>query len=230
MNVKEMSMWTKMMPALLLVVGSWMFLSPHADAACVVRSTSSYAEGTPLRDDECDTAGNKKVTLGGAAAGGLGTNEVADPSRVEGSPGSFSFDLLGGARVNIRNIGVLLSGEDQTNNLFMTSGGKVRQIVWPVVSTNTTSTVQVMYTGYKSLKGTLVCNAGASTNCGITVEVFGNENNSTTGGESLCTVTIPTGLATTTGTCVISAPYSYVYFKTTGVAGTSPVLTMTGME
>jgi hypothetical protein len=97
------------------------------------------------------------------------------------------------------------------------------------VSTNTSSTPIAGYMGNKTFSGTLVCNAGGSTNCGITYTIWGSMTNSNTAGVSLCTVVIPTGSATTYGDCagVVTASYAYLYAITTGVAGTSPSLTIT---
>lgn len=122
----------------------------------------------------------------------------------------------------------LLSGEDQTNNLLMTSGGIVRlTTLMSGVSTNTTSSLVDGYTGSKTVKGTLTCNAGGSTNCGVTVTIFGNEENTTNGSEQLCQVVVPTGAAYTPVTCpVITAAFRYLYATTTGIAGTSPSLTL----
>lgn len=38
-----------------------LFYSHQALAGCVVESSGTYAEGANLRDDKCDTGGNKKV-------------------------------------------------------------------------------------------------------------------------------------------------------------------------
>ena len=129
--------------------------------------------------------------------------------------------------------GTLSAGEDQTNNLVMTSGGVVRSTaIMTAVSTNTTGSVITLPTGSKSIQGILSCNAGGSTNCGITYTIYGGPLNSTTSGqtEQLCQVIIPTGAAYTSGTCPpITGNFLFVYAITTGVAGTSPSLTVTGM-
>lgn len=127
----------------------------------------------------------------------------------------------------------LLSGEDQTNNLLMTSGGAVRSTaMMAAVSTNTTGSPVALPTGNKTIKGTLTCNAGGSTNCGITVTIYGSELNTQATGteEQLCQMVIPTGAAVTTRTCPpISAAFLYIWSVTTGVAGTSPSLNVTSM-
>jgi hypothetical protein len=58
--------------------------------------------------------------LGGAGSNlRSGTATAGAPTLVEGSAGSFSFDLAGNARVTL---GTLLSGEDQTNNVLRVEG------------------------------------------------------------------------------------------------------------
>src|ERR1043165_8393689 len=118
-------MWTRIGLALFLLCGTWSLASPEARAGCVVETaTPAYADGTSLRDDKCDATGARKVTSAGAAGiSNLGTANAAAPSLVEAAQASFSFDLSGNARFTL---GTLLSGEDQTNNLLMTSGGAVR--------------------------------------------------------------------------------------------------------
>ncbi len=144
--------------------------------------------------------------------------------------GAESCDLSGNLRTTL---GTLLSCEDQTNNLCMTSGGAVRsKTMASAVSTNTTSAVTQPPTGPKSIQGILTCNAGGSTNCGITFTVYGSALNTQATGTKveLCAATIPTGAAVTSSACpVITAPYLYMWIETTGVAGTSPSLTVTAM-
>jgi len=124
----------------------------------------------------------------------------------------------------------LFSGEDQINNLLMTSGGAVRSTTMAsAVATNTTSAVISPPIGSKSIQGILTCNAGAATNCGITFTVYGSFLNTQATGtkETLCTATIPTGAAVTSAACpVITAAFPYLWTETTGVAGTSPSLTV----
>ena len=137
------------------------------------------------------------------------------------------------AKVQQNSLDTTLSCEDQTNSLCMTSGGAVRSApMMAAVSTNTTGSPVGLPTGNKTIKGTLTCNAGGSTNCGITITIYGSELNSQATGtkEQLCQVIIPTGAAVTSGTCpVITASFLYMWAETTGVAGTSPSLNVTGM-
>src|ERR1043165_6101704 len=202
---------------------------PPAQANCMVTGTETFAVGTYIPDDKCDATGAKKAT-GGGAISSLGTANAAAPSLVEAAQASFSFDLAGNARFTL---GTLLSGEDQTNNLLMTSGGAVRQIaLMTAVSTNSTGSTAAGYVGSKTVKGTLTCNAGGSTNCGITYTIYGSELSSQATGtkEQLCQVVIPTGAAVTSGSCApITAAFTYLWAETTGVAGTSPSLNLTLM-
>lgn len=175
--------------------------------------------------------GDAAKVVTGAPSGVSGTATEAAPTLAEASTGYFSWDLNGNLRISQ---GTLTSGEDQPNNLLMTSGGVVRQsIVASGITTNTTSAANTIYTGNKSVEGILVCNGGASTNCGITFELRGSAVNapSATAGVSLCTTVIPTGLATRSEACpVFTANYSFYWIVTTGVAGTSPVLTIYAMD
>jgi hypothetical protein len=179
------------------------------------------------------------LALGGGSGGGsggstitsLGVSTAAPPTLVEGANATFSFDPAGNVRMTM---GTLLSGENQANNSIAVSGANVQQtLVAGPISTNATSASNTLLTGSKSIEGILVCNAGGSTNCGITYEIRGSavNNPGTTTGVSLCTVTIPTGTATLSGACpgVITGNYSFYWIVTTGVAGTSPVLNVYAM-
>jgi hypothetical protein len=191
---------------------------------CLTIAASAFAAFTNFAPVIVVDANGNPTSV--AATGG--TANASAPTLQEGGLYGFFMDLAGNTRTTL---GTLLSGEDQTNNLIRTSGGAVRQTAIATnVSTNTTTATSVGFTGNKTFKGTLVCNAGGSTNCGITYTVYGNELNSTTGGEQLCQVIIPTGAATTSGTCpVIQGNFSYFFIITTGVAGTSPSLNVTAM-
>lgn len=100
------------------------------------------------------------------------------------------------------------------------------------VSTNATGSAVQLPAGAKTIQGILTCNAGGSTNCGITVTIYGSVVNTQTAGtfEQLCQFVLPTGAARTTGTCpVITGNFLYMWSATTGVAGTSPSLDVTAM-
>jgi len=193
------------------------YIPPAVQAACEVQSaTLTYANGAFIGGDLCDTAGNKKVTLGGAASGGLGTANAAAPTLAEGAGAAFSFDLSGNARMTL---GTLLSGEDQTNNLLMTSGGAVRQtIVASVITTNTTSAAGIVPVGSKTFYGQVVCSSGA---CTQTQAIYGDIDSDAANGILLCTLTL-SGTTRTQDACpVVTANFSYYYVVTTATTGTS---------
>lgn len=127
----------------------------------------------------------------------------------------------------------LISGEDTTNNLIMTSGGAVRNTALMTgVTGNVTGSTYQLPVGSKSIQANLLCNNGSSTNCGITVTIYGAVSNTQTTGtfEQLCQLIIPTGAARTTYTCnPITGNFLYMWATTTGVAGTSPSLDVTAM-
>jgi len=202
----------------------WAFYSPPTvQAECrIVDATPTYMAGQ-LKDHTCDTSGHLEVTISGGTVSSLGTSTAAAPSLVEGATASFSFDLAGNARFTL---GTLISGEDQPNNLLMTSGGAVRQLrVITNATGNATGSTFLLPTGDKTLKFQLVCNAGASTNCGATIDLYGNFQNTTTNMFPVCTVVIPTGTATTNARCpTFKDNYAFYAFIYTGFAGTSPVL------
>lgn len=126
----------------------------------------------------------------------------------------------------------LIACEDQTNHLCMVSGGKVRlTALMTGVTGNATGSVVQLPTGSKTIQGILTCNAGGSTNCGITITIYGSMISSQVTGtfEQLCQLIIPTGAARTTYTCnPITGAFPYIWATTTGVAGTSPSLDVTG--
>lgn len=137
------------------------------------------------------------------------------------------------AKVQQNSLDTTLACEDQTNSLCMTSGGAVRGAVANImsaVSTNTTGSAVQLPTGSKTIKGTLTCNAGGSTNCGITITIYGSELNTQATGTKvqLCQIIIPTGAAVTSDACPpITTAWLYTWAETTGVAGTSPSLNVT---
>lgn len=165
---------------------------------------------------------------GGVSLSGGCKPTAAAPTYSEAVANYLSCLLDGSLRIYNQYLGW---GEDPDNDLLKVSGGKVRVTnLMTNVSTNTTSATQIFPVGEKTFQGTLVCNAGGSTNCGITFVVKGYRLNATTIGETLCTAIIPTGAATTIATCpAFAAPYLYYWAETTGVAGTSPALTIDGM-
>lgn len=135
------------------ILGLMLYAAP-THASCVVETTGTYAEGTNLRDDKCDTGGNKKETLG-----------------------------------------TLLSGEDQTNNLLMTSGGVVRTTTFSSVTSVTSSAVtNAVPTGKKTFFAQMV-NTTSETKA-LTLTIFGSPFNSTTYGKPVCFIEIPSTATT----------------------------------
>ncbi len=193
---------------------------PDAQALCSVSSaTPTFVDGSTMQAESCDTSGNMRVTIGGSAAGGLGTANAAAPTLVEAAAASFSFDLSGNVRMTM---GTLLSGEDQTNNLIMTSGGAVRTTTFSsVTAAATNSTVTTVPVGSKTFFVQII-NATSETKA-ATVSIYGNVISSTTGGILLCTVTLPstaTTLQLQDACPVVTANFPYYYYATAaGAAG-----------
>ena len=196
--------------------------SMPAEAGCVVETTGTYTEGVNLRDDKCDTAGNKKVSIG--AGGGLGTNTAVAPVRTEGSTGTFSFDLSGNARVTL---GTLIAGEDTTNNLLMTSGGLVRQTQIlgtggiPSTATDATTTPQVLPTGTKTFTGRITCTG----TCVQTQKIYGTWRSTAdaTKDDLVCTITLNASTSDQASCAGVRSNYSYWYVATTLTSGTTPL-------
>jgi hypothetical protein len=147
-----------------------------------------------------------------AHAAGPVMSTAAAPSLTEGTANSFSGDLSGNTRVSI---GTLLSGEDQTNNLLMTSGGAVRQTTVESQITDTTSAATTVPVGSKTFMGVLT-GAGAIAQ---TMKLYGAFSSTASNGILLCTLTL-TGTTATSDACpVITANFSYYYVVTTASSG-----------
>jgi len=167
------------------VVVAWP--TPDVQAACVVETSGTYSEGTNLRDDKCDTSGNKKTTLG-----------------------------------------TLLSCEDQTNNLCMTSGGAVRGTTMAsAVTTDTTSAAVQLPVGSKSIYGALT-GTGAITQ---TQKSYGGITSGVTSttGILLCTLTLSGTTAVYDACPVITANFLFYIVVTSSTSGTSASGTVTAM-
>jgi len=207
-------------------------MSPPIQAGCVVETTGTYAEGTNLRDNKCDTAGNLKTSLGGVGSGGFGTSTAAAPSLVEGAGASFSFDLAGNARFTM---GTLLSGEDQTNNLMMVSGGATRitQLVGtggvPSTATDATSTATILPVGRKTFQGLVTCTG----TCVQIQKIYGAQESSATVAKSalVCTLNPGASVATTSATdwCSTDLNFSYWFVVTSSTSGTTPLSAVMAM-
>jgi hypothetical protein len=192
---------------------------PSVQAECrVLTSPETYTAGQVVRD-VCDIHGTR-TTIGADSSGTVtgtvgGQATAASPTLVEAAYYGFSLDLSGNLRTTQ---GTLLSGEDQTNNLIATSGGAVRQtIVASAITTNTTSTANIVPVGKKTFYGQVVCSSGA---CVQTQAIYGDIDSDAANGVLLCTLTLS---ATTRdqAVCVIDASHSFYYVVTTATSGTA---------
>lgn len=215
----------KLLICCISLLALWAFHSPpQAQAACEVQTaTVTYANGAFIGGDLCDANGNKKTTLGGTAGGGFGTATAAAPTIAEGTGTSFSFDLSGNARVTL---GTLLSGEDQTNNLLMTSGGAVRvtQLVGtggiPSTASDATGTAMALPVGKKTFHGIVTCTG----TCVQTQKIYGAYESSATVAKSVLVCTLAMSASTTAiDYCIVDVPFLYWFPVTSLTSGTTPL-------
>ena len=121
----------------------------------------------------------------------------------------------------------LFSGEDQTNNLLMTSGGAVRGTTMAsAVTTNTTSAAVAVPTGTKTFYGS-VDGTGAVTQTQV---IYGGLTSgvTATNGEPICTLTL-SGTTHAHGACVSTAPWLFYIVVTTNTTGTGATGAITAM-
>lgn len=226
-------MRTRLVLSLLLILGGWAAFSLPAQAACVVETTGTYSEGANLRDFKCDTGGNLKMSMGGVgSAGGFGTATAAAPTLSEGAGANFSFDLSGNARFTL---GTLLWGEDQTNNLLMTSGGAVRytQLVGtggvPSTASDATTSPTILPVGRKTFQGLVTCTG----TCVQIQKIYGAQESSATVAKSvlICTLNPGASVATTNATdwCTSDVNFLYYFVVTSGTSGTTPLSSVFAM-
>lgn len=126
------------------------------------------------------------------------------------------------------SLGTLISGEDQTNNLLMTSGGAVRTTTFSSVTSATTSSVTTVPSGYKTFTAQII-NATSETKA-ATLTIYGNLISSTTGGIAVCTITLPSTATTLQlqDSCpptTVNFPY-YFYTATVYTSASSAPLTV----
>lgn len=212
-------MWTRILMASAIAGLLGLSVSPqaaHADG--YVETTGSYTEGAPIRGNRYDTGGNLKVNSAAA-----GTATAAAPSLSEGAAGSWSFDLSGNARVTL---GTLISGEDQTNNLLMTSGGVVRQTQLvgtggvPTTATDATTSAQILPTLKKTFHGIVTCTG----TCVQTQKIYGAYESSATVASSVLVCTLTMNASTTAvDYCVTDVNFSYWFVVTSATSGTTPL-------
>lgn len=168
-------LWTGLICSVL-----WLGVSTTAWAECKVLTTAPVYAAGQLKDITCGTGG--AIAIGGAP----GSATAAAPTYTEGGQGSASYDLSGNQRVTL---GTLLAGEDQTNNLLMTSGGVARTTTFSSVTSATSSTVTTVPTGAKTFVAQII-NATSETKA-ATLTIYGNLISSTTGGIAVCQLVLP---------------------------------------
>ncbi len=214
-------MWTRILLIAAILVGGGWVASPPVQAGCLVDS-GTYTTGQTLREPLCDTNGNLKVTT--SSGGGVSaTATAAAPSYSEASNSALSLDLSGNLRVTM---GTLLSGEDQSNNLLMTSGGAVRitQLVGtggvPSTASDATTTATILPVGKKTFHSVVTCTG----TCVQTQKIYGAFESSATVAKSTL-VCILTNNASTTATdyCRTDLAYSYWFVVTSATSGTTPL-------
>jgi hypothetical protein len=155
---------------------------------------------------------------GGAVITSSGTATAAAPVLVEGAPATASFDLSGNMRVTL---GTLLAGEDQNNNLIMTSGGVVRLVtIASAITTNTVSTTQIVPTGTKTFFGEVDGTGMVS----VTLDLYGGFDSaaSKVGKVWLCTIPL-IGYTTVVDFCqpTLQVNFPYYLVESTLITGTS---------
>lgn len=142
--------------------------------------------------------------------------------------GLLSCDTSGNLRVTI---GTLLSGEDQTNNLLMTSGGAVRGTEGNLINSavgDATSAAFTLPTGYKTITGRIT---GAGSVAQV-ITIYGGTSSGMAAATSdvVCTITL-SGTSGAAGTAASCPPFiaSFLYYEvvTSGSSGT-PTTILTG--
>ena len=122
----------------------------------------------------------------------------------------------------------LFSGEDQINNLLMTSGGAVRSTTMAsAVTTDTTSAAVALPVGSKTIYGA-VTGTGAITQ---TQKIYGGITSGVTSttGILLCTLTLSGTTAVYDACPVMTANFLYYIVVTSSTTGTSASGTVTAM-
>lgn len=122
------------------------------------------------------------------------TANAAAPTKIEGAPSSLWVDLGGLLHVAVDAFNFLLAGEDLANDLLKVSGGKARMVTFSSVTSATTSAVTAVPTGTKTLTAQII--NGTSETKAATIDIYGNMISSTTGGQKVCTITLPSTVTT----------------------------------
>lgn len=160
------------------------------------------------------------VSGSGVSVGGC-TPTAAAPTYLEGILNALSCTLSGALRVTLDT---LLAGEDQTNNLLMTSGGVVRGTEGNIINSavgNATSTAFQLPTGNKSITARIT-GAGAVAQV---ITIYGGTSSGMAAATSnvICTITLSgtSGAAGTADMCPpFVAPALFYIAVTTGSTGT----------
>lgn len=155
-----------------------------------------------------DAAKVSVVGAGGTSVGGC-TPTAAAPTYVEGTDNALSCDLIGA----LRTLNAYLQfGEDSTNNLMMVGPGATRITTFSSVTSATTSTTQILPIGVKTFMAYM---GGASETKAFDLTIYGNWQNSTTGGRSVCRLYVPSTASVThieTRCPDIEENFSYWYY------------------
>ena len=222
-------MWIRRLLYSAMILGllalSTVVMTAEAYAECKVTSSDpTYTDGQ-LKDLKCDTAGNLSVSVSSGTVSATAT--AAAPTLTEGDTAApLSVDLSGNLRMTL---GTLISGEDETNNLLMTSGGVVRltQIVGtggvPSTATDATTSAQVLPVGKKTFHGLVTCTG----TCVQVQKVYGAQESSATVAKSVLVGTIQMSgagsNAPATGFFTTDENFSYWFVVTSGTSGTTPL-------
>ena len=138
--------------------------------------------------------------------------ETSVTSSAEGAP--IRDDRCDTNKNKNITMGTLMSGEDQTNNLLMTSGGVVRStVITTAVTTDTTSAAVQLPVGNKSIQATIT--AGTQTHT-----IYGGKTSgvTTATGIQLCQIVL-TASKLTDACPPITANYLFYIDATTATTG-----------
>lgn len=159
----------------------------------------------------------------------VGTPSMSSSAGAGSGISGLSFDANGNLNVNLAT---LLSCEDQTNNLCMTSGGVARGSEGNIINSavgDATSAAFTLPTGYKTIKARIT---GAGSVAQV-ITIYGGASSSMAAATSdvVCTITLSgtSGAAGTAASCPpFIAPFLYYIAVTSGSSGT-PTTILTGM-
>lgn len=185
------------------------------------RATSTTATATGLY--QCNVAGlnafRARVSAWTSGAVTVYARATTAPSQTGGL-----VDAAGNGTVTL---GTLFSGEDQTNNLLMTSGGVVRQTQIlgtggvPSTATDATTTPQILPTGRKTFTGRVTCTG----TCVQTQKIYGTWRSTAdnTLDDLICTIVLNKATADQASCPPTETNFSYWYVTTSLTSGTTPL-------